>query len=149
MLLNEFGNTTKVSTLNTYLMCLKGVAKYVMGVKEFRGTIETQPQRRNDPVLLKFSDVSEICCMLMQDGKHLTAMFGLFLFLLVTTAARNSTIRQIRFDQFVKNDQGGCDVHLLETKTGKARTFRFGPFVWNQISKLQSSRQEEQMKIID
>jgi hypothetical protein len=65
--------------------------------KEFRSSIEVPLVPMKEPILLNYSDVLGICSSLWYSKKSLPKMFGLFLFILLNTAARNKTIRELKF----------------------------------------------------
>ncbi len=52
--------------MNNFLMSLKGMAKYVMYIREFRSTIPQPLIPSKEPVLMKYDDMVSICNILVK-----------------------------------------------------------------------------------
>ncbi len=99
--------------------------KLVYGVKEYVGkalSVERPPLN----LTVSVSDLNSIISFLMQSPVEIDKLFGFCLYLMLKTAARNKTIRTLKFDAFKQEEIEGeiyRTFYIKETKTQKGTGF--------------------------
>lgn len=121
MLLEEYGETRKHSTLTGYFTTFTSMVRWVYGLLEFKAGMSVKHFPAHVPVI-SAADFDKILDVYQQSPSEQLALIGFFFYLLFQTAERNESVRTVEFSQFsTKNNI--YFVHLFSSKTQRASKY--------------------------